>query len=113
MPWRLCRIGGHLTITIHGSIDITQIIFTDTGTGIDQDDLKKIFDPYYTTKAEGTGLGLMLVEKVIREHGGSIKVLSEKNKGTTVIVTLPSIKGQPRLLTDKTEKSHQDNEKVQ
>ena len=90
---------GKLSITIHGAIDLAQIIFSDTGVGIEPENLKKIFDPYYTTKAEGTGLGLMMVEKVIREHGGSIKVLSEPDKGTTVIVTLPTVKGQPRLLT--------------
>lgn len=61
----------------------------DSGEGIDAKDLPHIFDAYYTTKAEGSGLGLMTVYNSVTEHGGKIDVESQKGKGTTFTVTLP------------------------
>ncbi|MBS1808196.1 MAG: HAMP domain-containing protein [Acidobacteria bacterium] len=61
----------------------------DTGIGIEADPLEQIFEPYYSTKDTGIGLGLPLTKKLIEDHGGEIKVSSEKGKGTTFIVTLP------------------------
>ncbi len=61
----------------------------DTGTGIDPQDLEKLFTPFHTTKSKGTGLGLSLSLKIIENHGGKIKIFSEKNKGTQVKVFLP------------------------
>jgi signal transduction histidine kinase len=65
----------------------------DTGAGIPGDLIDKIFDPFFTTKpvGEGTGLGLTICHKIVEEHGGTIDVESEPEKGATFIITLPSI----------------------
>lgn len=61
----------------------------DTGTGIPPEDLERIFDLYYTTNAEGTGLGLGMVQRIVSEHGGRITVKSEMGTGTRFILNLP------------------------
>ncbi len=61
----------------------------DTGSGIPPDDLDKVLDPYFTTKPDGTGLGLALAYKIIDEHKGAVRFASTQGKGTTVSVTLP------------------------
>ncbi|MEK7790673.1 MAG: ATP-binding protein, partial [Deltaproteobacteria bacterium] len=63
--------------------------FQDTGVGIPENKVSKIFDAYYTTKEEGSGLGLMIVYQIIREHGGRIEVASKPNIGTTFTIILP------------------------
>jgi two-component system, NtrC family, sensor histidine kinase HydH len=81
--------GGRLTIRIatHGRSVLFTV--TDTGCGVKKDDLPRVFDPYFTTKPEGTGLGLALSLKIIEEHGGTMSFASEPDGGTTVIVSLP------------------------
>jgi len=66
---------------------------SDTGTGIPSDLIDKIFDPFFTTKpvGEGTGLGLTICHKIVEEHGGTIDVESEPEKGATFIITLPTV----------------------
>ncbi len=66
-----------------------EIRVSDTGTGISDDDLTHIFDPYFTTKASGTGLGLAIVHNIIDAHEGEIKVESRLGQGTTVTILLP------------------------
>ena len=66
-----------------------EIVIADTGVGIPADQLGRIFEPYFTTKAKGTGLGLALVRQTIHDHGGSIGVTSEPGRGTSFTVTLP------------------------
>lgn len=61
----------------------------DTGVGIPEELLERILDPYFTTKPEGTGLGLAMAYKIIDEHGGSIRFASREGEGTTVTITLP------------------------
>jgi PAS domain S-box-containing protein len=68
-----------------------RIVFEDNGLGIDKNNLGKIFDPYFTTKESGTGLGLSTTHSIISKHGGSIIVESEVSKGTSVTVFLPTI----------------------
>ncbi|MDD5439757.1 MAG: ATP-binding protein [Candidatus Omnitrophica bacterium] len=81
------------TITITGKVaeGAIRVSIQDNGAGIDKEDLHKIFDPFFTTKAKGTGLGLSVCQQIVRLHGGRIDVASEKNKGTTIQVTLPRI----------------------
>lgn len=64
-------------------------VFQDTGGGIDEADLDKIFEPFYTRKAKGIGLGLTVCKQVVNLHKGTIEIRSQRGKGTTVLVTLP------------------------
>jgi signal transduction histidine kinase len=66
-----------------------RIAVSDTGMGIDQNDLQKIFDPYFTTKKDGTGLGLAIAQRIVFDHNGNIWAESEKNEGTTFFIDLP------------------------
>lgn len=66
-----------------------EIGVSDTGSGIAQEDLEHIFQPFYTTKAHGIGLGLPITRRLIEDHGGSILVESQLGYGTTVSVRLP------------------------
>lgn len=81
--------GGKLTITseeINGKI---KFVFTDTGVGISEENLKRLFEPLFTTKARGMGLGLSICKRIVEAHGGTISVESEPNNGTTFTITLP------------------------
>ena len=81
--------GGNLYIQV--AVQGKNVLFTvkDTGCGVSKEDLSRIFDPYFTTKPEGTGLGLAMSVKIVEEHGGTMTVESEPDVGTTVIVSLP------------------------
>jgi PAS domain S-box-containing protein len=72
-----------------------KIIFEDSGCGIAKDDLIKIYDPYFTTKESGTGLGLSTTHSIISKHGGHIDIASEVGNGTTVTILLPSTAEKP------------------
>jgi signal transduction histidine kinase len=67
-----------------------KIVFEDSGGGIKKDDLIKVYDPYFTTKDSGTGLGLSTTHSIISKHGGHIDITSEIGKGTIVTILLPS-----------------------
>jgi signal transduction histidine kinase len=85
----MAQKGGNLIIIIEDSREMIKISFKDTGPGIPADNLKKIFDPFYTTKEAGTGLGLAITKKIIEEHNGNISVESAPNAGTTFKISLP------------------------
>lgn len=72
---------------------------SDTGKGIPAQDLPKIFDPYYTTKNRGTGLGLAMVLKIVEAHDGEIKVVSKEGEGTVITIILPQKGGSARQVT--------------
>jgi signal transduction histidine kinase len=61
----------------------------DNGNGIPQEHINRIFTPFFTTKAEGSGLGLAFAHRIIQDHGGSISVASSEDEGTTFKITLP------------------------
>ena len=84
--------GGELSITAYAEGDEIIITFVDTGEGIQPQDLEKIFNPFYTTKPDGVGLGLSLTHRIIQSHKGKINVESQINKGTKVTVQLPILK---------------------
>ena len=65
------------------------ITVADTGIGITQEDLPRVFDPYFTTRPSGTGLGLAIVQKIVEGHGGEVRLESEPGRGTTATVLLP------------------------
>ncbi len=71
---------------------------SDTGGGIDDEKLKRIFDPYYTTKKKGTGLGLMIVNRIVRDHNGLIDVSSHTGRGATFRIWIPLREPQPRMI---------------
>ena len=81
--------GGTLTITSKEVNDQLQLSFCDTGMGISDDVLPKIFSPLFTTKAQGMGFGLAICKRIVEAHSGTIAVQTEKDKGTTFTVTLP------------------------
>lgn len=90
--------GGLLKITLGSNDHAVHVSFQDTGPGIPHDELGNIFEPYYTTKTEGTGLGLMIVQRIVRDHGGEIEIHSEPRKGTTFTIHLPRDERRIRLL---------------
>ncbi len=95
--------GGRLTISVKLDGNFEIITIKDTGTGIDEEHISKIFEPYFTTKASGTGLGLTVVYKVIKEHRGDIFVASEPGKGTVFTIKLPVPSTERKAIGDKEE----------
>ncbi len=95
--------GGTIGISTKLDGDFVSLRIKDTGVGIDDEQLQKIFEPYFTTKASGTGLGLTVVYKVIKEHKGDIFVTSEAGKGTQFTIKLPVPHSQRKALESKEE----------
>lgn len=90
--------GGSLTLqTGEGSSGVWFSV-ADTGGGIPQEQINRIFEPFYTTKKKGTGLGLMIVQRIVRAHGGRIDLESHVSRGTTFRIWLPLREAKPRLL---------------
>ncbi len=81
--------GGAITIKTRLAGDTAEIAVIDRGSGIASKDLESIFNPFFTTKPEGVGLGLAIVAKIVDEHGGKMAVESEPNKGSVFHVHLP------------------------
>lgn len=82
--------GGNIFVSIHRKNDKwVQIAIQDEGPGISKDKLKRLGEPFYTTKDRGTGLGLMVSYKIIEEHKGKVKVKSKVGNGTTFYISLP------------------------
>jgi len=96
--------GGTLTIATEDAEGEIRITVADTGKGISEEDFPKIFEPYFTTKETGTGLGLTVVFKVVKEHKGDINVESKEGEGTVFTITLPKPQPEQRLLTYKGDK---------
>jgi two-component system, NtrC family, sensor histidine kinase HydH len=83
--------GGNLTIKLVPEKNNIAVIVADDGTGIEKMDLPHIYDPYFTSKPAGTGLGLAVVQKIMEAHGGTINVESVSGQGTTVSLLFPLI----------------------
>jgi two-component system sensor histidine kinase PilS (NtrC family) len=95
--WNLCLNaveampdGGELRVAAAVQGDTLEVSVSDTGDGIETGDLSHVFEPFFSTKSEGTGLGLALVHRIVQEHGGEIDVRSAPGLGTTFTLTLPS-----------------------
>ena len=80
-------VGGAQAPGATGDAVIVEI--TDTGVGMDEEALDRIFEPYFSTKATGTGLGLTIAKRNVELNGGTIEVRSERGVGTTVTIALP------------------------
>ena len=87
-------------ITIRTRVNDYEYVISieDNGTGISPEHMGAIFEPYRTTKSSGSGLGLLIVRRIIREHGGQIAIESEENQGTRVLIHLPHAERPVRLL---------------
>ena len=90
--------GGTLTISTNYTDNEIKISIHDTGVGISEVNIPKIFEPYFSTSASGTGLGLTLVFKIIKEHNGEISVVSTPGEGAVFEITLPIPQKETRLL---------------
>lgn len=93
------RPGGVLRIKTRSDDDHVYLLFGDTGSGIKQEDLVKLFQPYHTTKQGGHGLGLMIVQRIMREHGGQVGVESNPGVGTVVTLQFPQKNRRVKMLT--------------
>ena len=89
---------GSLRIIARRDDDYVYLQFVDTGSGISGEDLSKVFQAYYTTKKGGHGLGMMIVERIIRAHGGHINIESRKEAGTAITLQFPQQHRRARLL---------------
>lgn len=90
--------GGALTLQTGENQDAVWVSVADTGGGIPQEQINRIFEPFYTTKKKGTGLGLMIVQRIVRAHNGRIELDSHVGRGTTFRLWLPLQERKPRLL---------------
>ncbi|GAW92509.1 PAS domain-containing sensor histidine kinase [Calderihabitans maritimus] len=85
--------GGTLSIITYSQDDWVWIKLRDTGVGMPPEHLNKLFSPFFTTKEGGSGLGLTISHRIVKNHGGTIQVESSPGKGTTVTIKLPVTKG--------------------
>ncbi len=93
--------GGQLKIVLFTTDEYLGISFRDSGVGIPPEEFSRIFEPYHTTKASGSGLGLMIVQRIVQDHGGQIEVMSKADAGTGFTVLLPLVERSIRLLDAK------------
>jgi PAS domain S-box-containing protein len=90
--------GGTLTLQTGQGTEGVWVSVADTGGGIPEEQINRIFEPFYTTKKKGTGLGLMIVQRIVRTHGGRIEIESNVGRGTSFKVWLPRHERTTRLL---------------
>jgi PAS domain S-box-containing protein len=93
---------GTLTLRSGSTQEAVWMAVSDTGPGIPPEQLNRIFEPFYTTKNKGTGLGLLIVQRIIRDHGGRIELESTVGKGTTFKLWLPLRDRRPRMIASST-----------
>ncbi|CAH0203103.1 Sporulation kinase D [Peribacillus sp. Bi96] len=89
------EVGKELRIRIYHENERAKIVIIDTGKGLNEKDIGKVFEPFYTSKKEGTGLGLFVCKRIIDSFNGTIELTSKPLKGTTVTICLPLIKEHP------------------
>jgi PAS domain S-box-containing protein len=90
--------GGRLKIRARADDESVYLLFGDSGSGIKQEDLVRLFQPYHTTKPDGHGLGLMIVQRIMREHGGQVGIESKEAVGTVVTLQFPRKDRRVRML---------------
>jgi len=95
------------TLRIQTDLDDTNVLirFVDTGGGMSAENLRRVFEPYFTTKPTGTGLGLLIVRRIVREHGGELSIQSTQGKGLAVTIRLPYVHKHIRMLEAGNQKS--------
>ncbi len=90
--------GGDLRITARTNDDFVTMLFADTGVGISQQEISRVFQPYYTSKESGHGLGMMVVQRIMRDHGGQIGIDSQPGRGTVISLRFPQRHRRMRML---------------
>jgi two-component system, sporulation sensor kinase E len=95
------KTGGILHIRSWQNDFYISVSFNDTGGGISQERMSKLFQPYFTTKSSGSGLGLLIVRRIVREHGGEIEIESSEGKGVRVTIHLPRRDKSVRMLPEQ------------
>lgn len=95
--------GGRLELSVVQEADVVRISLADTGTGIPEADLDRIFRPFYTSKTTGLGFGLSIVQRIVEDHGGSVHCESRVGEGTTFIINLPVTEPEPHASKDPAE----------
>src|SRR5205085_8198148 len=90
--------GGILRVRTDMDDRFVSVTFADTGGGISEVEMSRIFEPYFTTKAGGSGLGLLIVRRIVREHGGEIELLNADGKGLSLTMKLPLGSHRLRML---------------
>jgi two-component system, sporulation sensor kinase E len=97
----------HGTLRIRTDLADTHVIvrLVDTGGGMSAENLSRVFEPYFTTKASGSGLGLLIVRRIVREHGGELSIESSQGRGLTLTIRLPFIDKRIRMLEAGNQKS--------
>lgn len=90
----------HGTLRIRTDLADTHVLvrFEDSGGGMSAENLSRVFEPYFTTKPSGSGLGLLIVRRIVREHGGELSIESSQGKGLTLTIRLPFIDKRIRML---------------
>ena len=81
--------GGKLTITLTSIDEMLRLEITDTGEGIGEAEVGKVFEPFYTTKEHGLGLGMPYAKKIVEQHGGTMSLNSQLGEGTRIQIELP------------------------
>jgi signal transduction histidine kinase len=94
--------GGALKVGFGGGDAFVDISFIDTGKGIRLEEMGRVFEPYHTTKEKGSGLGLMIVQRIIEDHGGEIELASKPDEGTCFKIRLPRSERRVRMLNTGT-----------
>lgn len=90
--------GGSLTIRTGADTGWIHISFSDTGGGMSDEAMARIFEPYFTTKEGGSGLGLMITQRIVRAHGGEVLIESDPGKGLKLTIRLPRHDRQVQML---------------
>lgn len=90
--------GGNIRIRTYSDDQFAYVQIGDNGQGIDQSDMPKIFRPYFTTKQNGNGLGMMVVQRIMRTHGGKIGIDSQRGEGTVITLQFPQKQRRVRML---------------
>src|SRR5204863_4950668 len=87
-------------LRIRTDVEATHVVisFTDTGGGMSAESLSRVFEPYFTTKSAGSGLGLLIVRRIVREHGGELAIESNEGKSLTLTIRLPYLDKRVRML---------------
>ena len=96
------KSGGILRIRTYSDESHVNISFADTGGGISPENISRIFEPYFTTKQDGNGLGLLIVRRIVRAHGGEVVIESAPGRGLTLTIRLPQFDRRVRFLQERT-----------